>query len=290
MQAVRSVIVAGFATLALSFAPSLAQAAQGFIVGQTDLRAGPDEQFPSVDMLPAGAQVEVFGCLSGNVWCDVGFQQDRGWVSGQDLEVMYQSNRVKVVEVQTEVVPVVTFQVATYWDQYYRSKPFFRDRDRFASLNINIENGGKAAPGKAGTGGQAAVTGTINGKTEAGKTETGGAGVKPTGQAEAKCPPGQKNCKLPGKTGEGMNAGKPGQEMNAGKSASGGANANDKTATGGAGNREKTATSGGMTGEKTGSVKPKTGQAMAGPKGCKPGMANCGPAGGGNAGEGQPGK
>ena len=108
MKAVRCVIVAAFATIALSVAPSIAQAAQGFIVDQADLRAGPDEQFPSVDMLPAGAQVEVFGCLSGHTWCDVGFQQDRGWVSGQDLEVLYQSNRVKIVTIETEVVPAMT--------------------------------------------------------------------------------------------------------------------------------------------------------------------------------------
>jgi uncharacterized protein YraI len=268
MKAVGSVIVAGFATIALFLAPSLAQAAQGFIVGQADLRAGPDDQFPSVDMLPAGAQVEVFGCLSGNTWCDVGFQQDRGWVSGQDLEVLYQDQRVKVVEVQIEVVPVVTFQVATYWDQYYHEKPFFRDRDRFASLNINIENGGKAAPGKTDSGGQAAGSG----KVETGKTETG---VKGAGEASANagCPANDKNCKTPGKPGAGAG-------MNGGKAVTG------KTETGGANNREKTATGGAMAGEKTGSVAPaKPGKGMANDKGCKPGMPNCPGKGGGNSGQ-----
>src|SRR5262245_36188984 len=108
MKAVRSAIVAGFAAVVLFVAPSLAQAAQGFIVSQTELQAGPDEQFRTVVAVQAGAEVQVFGCLAGNSLCDISFQQDRGWVSGQDLEVMYQSNRVKIVEVTSvEVIPVV---------------------------------------------------------------------------------------------------------------------------------------------------------------------------------------
>jgi uncharacterized protein YraI len=270
MTALRSTIVAGFATVVFLLAPSLAQAAQGFILDQTDLRAGPDEQFPSVDLLPAGAQVEVFGCLGGHAWCDIGFQQDRGWVSGQDLEVIFHSQRVKIVEVtDVQVVPVATFEVAVYWDRYYRNKPFYKDRDHFASLNINIENGGKAAPGKTGSGGQAAVTGTVNGKTEASKTETGGAGMTGKGEASSnpKCPPDQKNCKTQGDAG-GMTGG--------------------KAATGAGNTREKTAAGSATTGEKTGGVAPKKpSQGMANEKGCKPGMANC-PKGAAKGGEAAP--
>src|SRR5438132_11588021 len=85
MNAMRSAIVAGFAAAALFLGPSLAQAAQGFIVDQTELKAGPDDQFPTVVEVQAGAEVNVFGCLSGNTWCDVSFQDERGWISGQDL-------------------------------------------------------------------------------------------------------------------------------------------------------------------------------------------------------------
>jgi uncharacterized protein YraI len=275
MKVLRSVIVAAFATIALSAAPSIAQAAQGFIVDQTDLRAGPDDQFPSVDLLPAGAQVEVFGCLSGHTWCDVGFQQDRGWVSGQDLEVLFQNNRVKIVTIETEVVPVETFQVAVYWDAHYRDKPFFRDRDRFASLNININNGGKTAPGSTGSGGQAAVTGGGKEKVETGKTATGGAAPSSAGSANANagCPPDQKNCKEKGGVGGG-------KAMTGEKSPSGAMTGEKKAMTG-----EKKA----MTGEKTGSMAPgkagETGKVdeSIGKKGCKPGTPNC-PKGAGNGG------
>jgi len=73
------------------------------------------------------------------------------------------------------IVPVVTFEVKTYWVQFYSNKPFFKDRDRFASININIHNGGKAAPGATGSGGQASITGSIN-KKPAGNDTSGANG------------------------------------------------------------------------------------------------------------------
>jgi len=248
----RSAIVAGFAAVALFLGPSIAQAAQGFIVDQTELKAGPDDQFPTVVAVQAGVEVDVFGCLSGNSWCDVSFQQERGWVAGQDLEVIFQSKRVKIVEVTTVIVPVVTFEVKTYWAKYYSSKPFFKDRDRFASINININNGGKAAPGATGSGGQASITGSINKKPAAGeKTGAGAAAGGATGEASATenkgCPAGQKNCKPEGNVG--------------------GGNAMGKTATGGA-----------MTGGKADKSGQGQGPAVsptANAKGCKPGTANC---------------
>jgi uncharacterized protein YraI len=276
MKSVRSVAVAGFAAVILFIAPSLAQAAQGFIVSQTELKAGPDDQFPTVVDVQAGAEVNVYGCLTGNSWCDVSFQQDRGWVSGQDLEVMYQNKRVKIVEVTSvEVVPVVTFEVKTYWTQYYASKPFFKDRDRFASINININNGGKAPAGKTGSGGQASTdtTGSISGKVTTGgkadetggKAPTGGqanaSGSEKTGGATAtegakgqaateNCPAGQKNCKAQDNAGGG-NA--------MGKSASSGGN-----------------------GDNTMGKKPQA-EPIAKGKGCTPGTANC-PKGANNGG------
>ena len=123
---------------------------------------------------------------------------------------------MKIVEVTTVVVvPVVTFEVRTYWTQYYASKPFFKDRDRFASINININNGGKTAPGATGSGGQASITGSINKKPAGGETPAEGAtggqananakdktGAGAAGEATATenkgCPAGQKNCKAQG--------------------------------------------------------------------------------------------
>jgi len=290
MKAVRSALAASLAAAALFVVPSLAQAAQGFIIDQTALKAGPDEQFPTVIDVQAGAEVDVFGCLSGNSWCDVSFARDRGWVSGQDLEVIFHSKRVKVVDVTTEVVPVVSFEVKTYWTQYYSSKPFFRDRDRFASISIDVTGGGKARPGSTGNGGQASITGSVKGKVTGDKAAadaegaTGGAAAgaqvnakdkagaagaakgEANGQAAATdsngCPAGQKNCKAQGNAGGGNAMGK----------AASGDDAMGKP---------------GSSDEVTGSIatgKTKGAAPMAPDKGCKAGMANCPKGGSANGG------
>jgi uncharacterized protein YraI len=223
-KAIRGAIVAGFAAAALFLATSLAQAAQGFIVSGTALKAGPDPQFPTVIEMQAGAEVNVYGCFEGHTWCDISFHEDRGWVPGEDLEVIFQSKRVKIVEVTTVVVPVVTFEFTTYWQAHYNSKPFFKERERFASININVEGGGKAKSGAADTG----VTGSIKeetggkpateGKAATGakagaqakaKEKTGGASAEggATGEAAVQCPAGQKDCKpQQGKAGGNANA------------------------------------------------------------------------------------
>jgi uncharacterized protein YraI len=181
MHELRISIVAGLATAALLLAPSLAQAAQGVIVQNTALHAGPDDQFPPVDEIQAGANVDVNGCLTGFTWCDISFQQDRGWVSGQDLEILFQSRRVRITEATPDVIPFVAFEFDSYWQQNYASRPFYRDRDRYASITINITNG------KAGAGGNA------SGGATAGKAAEG-------------CPPDKKDCQNKGADASGKAA------------------------------------------------------------------------------------
>jgi uncharacterized protein YraI len=89
MLAVRAIVVAGLGALTLLGGPALAQATEGVVVENTTLLAGPDSQFPPIDQVPAGASVQVNGCLTGYAWCDVSFQNDRGWISGQTLEILY---------------------------------------------------------------------------------------------------------------------------------------------------------------------------------------------------------
>jgi len=276
--AIRGAIAAGFTMAALFVAPSLANAAQGFIINQTGLKAGPDEQFPTVVEIGAGVEVNVFGCFTNHSWCDISFQEDRGWVSGQDLEVLVQAKRVKVVEVTTVVVPVVTFQITTYWQAHYSTKPFFKERERYASININIEGGGKEKPGKTDTGGQASVTGkgkdtgkaateeeTATGGAKAGaeakataKEKTGPTKGEATGEAAVtkgkECPAGQKDCK---------------PEASAG--ADGKSNAMGKTDAESA-----------VSGEAATKPDKKGAPAAANAKDCKPGTAGCPKAGAGN--------
>jgi uncharacterized protein YraI len=208
MNVLRTSIVAGFATTALFLAPSLAQAAQGVIVANTALHAGPDDQFPPVDEVQAGTNVDVNGCLTGFTWCDISFQRDRGWVTGQDLEIMFQSRRVRVTEATPDVVPFVAFEFDSYWQQNYHDRPFYKDRDRYASVTINI-TGGKGGSGGAGnvsgdaSGGKAANGCPPDKKDCLGQNKGADAGVKAVGAAPDQtkkvvdtggCKPGDKSC------------------------------------------------------------------------------------------------
>ncbi|MCQ8239555.1 SH3 domain-containing protein [Rhizosaccharibacter radicis] len=49
------------------------------------LRAGPDEGFPWIARLPAGAPVEIGSCTEGWRWCDVMAKQHHGWLPGDQL-------------------------------------------------------------------------------------------------------------------------------------------------------------------------------------------------------------
>jgi uncharacterized protein YraI len=238
MNILRNSAVAAFATTACLLAPSLAQASQGVIVANTALHAGPDDQFPPVDEVQAGTNVDVKGCLTGFTWCDISFQQDRGWVTGQDLEILLQSRHVRVTEATPDVVPFVTFEFDSYWQQNYPERPFYRDRDRYASITINI------------TGGKGPVRGgNVNGDASGGKSANG-------------CPPDKKDC-------VGQNKGSDTAVKGAGAPA-------DQTKkvvdTGGCKPGDKNCPKGmGAAAEPT----KKVGAATADTKGCKPGEKSC---------------
>jgi uncharacterized protein YraI len=184
MVGLRTAIVAGLATTAFLLAPALAQAAEGIVVENTPLLAGPDSQFPPVDQVAAGTDVQVNGCLTGYTWCDVSFQNDRGWISGQALEILYQSRRLRVVEITPEVVPFVSFEFNSYWDEHYRDRPFYGERDRYASINININvTGGKGGPAGSGNGKDKVLNGAaVGGKVVTKDTKGASAGAMSAGK------------------------------------------------------------------------------------------------------------
>lgn len=71
--------------LALAAAP--AQASPAWITEDISLRTGPGPQYNLLAVLPAGVPVEVWGCLQGYSWCDVGYGQLRGWVPAPNLSI-----------------------------------------------------------------------------------------------------------------------------------------------------------------------------------------------------------
>jgi uncharacterized protein YraI len=127
-------VLAGFLLAPFAMAAP-ASAAPGFATGDVNLRAGPGTQYPRVVVVPGAAEVEIFGCLPGYGWCDVGFAGVRGWVSSSYLQVAYEGQRyVGPTYVPRVGVPIVTYRADDYWDRYYRDRPWYGERQRWVSV------------------------------------------------------------------------------------------------------------------------------------------------------------
>ncbi|MBB6242188.1 SH3 domain-containing protein [Rhodanobacter sp. MP1X3] len=112
-------------------APVCAYAAEGYVVDNVNLRAGPDPSYPLVDQLPTGTEVDVQGCTNGWEWCDVINEGDgsRGWIPGGYIQYEYQDQQVLLPEYGEQIgIPIVAFSIGAYWDRYYRSRPFYGQR------------------------------------------------------------------------------------------------------------------------------------------------------------------
>ena len=100
------------------------------VVADLNIRTGPSPQYQRYGTIPAGEEVDVFGCLSGYNWCDVGWTGGRGWVSGNYLA--YLGNRYRrrpISEIGISVgVPVLGFDPYDYHRRYYTGRPWYRDR------------------------------------------------------------------------------------------------------------------------------------------------------------------
>ncbi|WP_291695549.1 SH3 domain-containing protein [Bradyrhizobium sp.] len=118
--------VTGVLVAAMLLVPAAASAAPGIVTVSVGMRAGPGPSFPQVDRIPAGARVDVHGCLKGDAWCDVSWSGDRGWVSSRYLKYLYHDRYVYLPDYVDEIdVPVVPFVLGTYWSTYYVGRPWY---------------------------------------------------------------------------------------------------------------------------------------------------------------------
>ncbi|KQT83136.1 SH3 domain-containing protein [Aurantimonas sp. Leaf443] len=125
------IAAAGFAGTLLAGSSALA-AGVAIAVTDVNLRAGPSTAYPPVDLVGAGDRVRVYGCLSNRSWCDVSYDGARGWVSSNYLAYSQGRQRytgTRFVEVTR--TPVIAFTFGNYWDDHYRGRSFYRDRDRY---------------------------------------------------------------------------------------------------------------------------------------------------------------
>jgi uncharacterized protein YraI len=117
---------------ALLLAPLAAQAADGYVTGNVNLRAGPDVDYPRITTIPVGTRIAVQGCIDGWEWCDVIAYGNRGWVAGNFIQYDYRDQRVLLPAYGARIgIPIVSFVIGTYWNDYYRNRPFYHDRDRW---------------------------------------------------------------------------------------------------------------------------------------------------------------
>lgn len=132
--------IAGAALIAMTMAPSTASASStGFVITNLNVRAGPGVQFPAVAVFPPGARVNVIGCTTGFGWCDVSARGIRGWVSGSYLEFAHHNRRGRAPVVGAQIgLPIITFQIGSYWDNNYRGRSWYNQRSRFSGPSHRV--------------------------------------------------------------------------------------------------------------------------------------------------------
>ena len=134
MGRTRFAMLAGTTLLAFS---AIVHAQNAYTNRDANLRAGPDRSYPLVVRLEAGAPVDVRGCLDDWSWCDVSSEDARGWVYSPSLSYVYQGERVPFYSYAPSFgLPVITFSLGTYWDQYYRGRPWVAQRDQWEHRTI----------------------------------------------------------------------------------------------------------------------------------------------------------
>jgi uncharacterized protein YraI len=114
--------------------PGASLAETAYTTKTVNLRAGPSRDYELVAQAPAGVPVDVYGCVDDWTWCDVSLGDDRGWVYAGNLVYPYQNRRVVILgNGPLFGFPIVTFSVGSYWDNYYRGRPWYSRRSYWAA-------------------------------------------------------------------------------------------------------------------------------------------------------------
>ena len=126
--------VTAWAALILSPAPAEAARPNGYPVTNVNLRAGPGTDYPVIVTVPPRAPIAILGCLADYGWCDVIFQNARGWMRSIYLAGFYQGSYYTLRDYAPRLrYPIVAFDIDRYWDSNYRSRPFYGERARWTA-------------------------------------------------------------------------------------------------------------------------------------------------------------
>lgn len=118
-------------------ASGIASAQNAYTSRPMNVRAGPDGVYPLVAQVGPGAPLDVHGCLSDWSWCDVSFDDNRGWMYADGLSFVYQGERVPLYSYGPSLgLPIITFTLGAYWDDYYRGRPWYPQRNSWAHRRL----------------------------------------------------------------------------------------------------------------------------------------------------------
>ena len=125
------IALAGAAGCVVAPMPAFAQS-QAITNSPVYVYAGPAPDYPVVAQLPGSAAVTVMGCVAGYSWCDVVVPGMRGWVYGGALYYPYQGATVPAITYGAALgLPIIAFTLGSYWDSYYRDRPWYHDQARW---------------------------------------------------------------------------------------------------------------------------------------------------------------
>jgi uncharacterized protein YraI len=120
-------LVAVVAVPATSIAQQMAATAS-----TVNLRAGPARDYPVVAVVPGGVAIEVMGCMSDYQWCDVIAGPNRGWVYAGNIVYPYENRQVPLLGYGAALgIGIIAFDLGGYWDQNYRGRPWYGQRQRW---------------------------------------------------------------------------------------------------------------------------------------------------------------
>lgn len=103
------------------------------ITAHVHMRAGPAIEYPEVILLTPGVPVQVFGCEQNYGWCDVQAGPDRGWVAASYLQMPAPSGPLLIAAGGVALgVPIISFNLGTYWGSYYRARPWYARQPYYA--------------------------------------------------------------------------------------------------------------------------------------------------------------
>jgi uncharacterized protein YraI len=125
-----------------------AHAAPAYSTANVNMRAGPDTDFPRVDLIPEGTLVDIKGCLSDESWCDVVWGGSRGWVISEYLAFEYRGRYMPLPDVGLAAIrlPAIRFVANDYWGRYYTKRPWYNERNRWYAFKPRPRPGWRAPP------------------------------------------------------------------------------------------------------------------------------------------------